>query len=532
MTKSARAAQNVRNPHLSPALHTYNPHSQVPDELRAGYIGDNYVWKEDAANGATTYYVLSGSNVCPTGAAAWCGYAAQNATPQALLFSSPDLKSWKFVSQFWAGESPDGGKSLRVDTPETFPLPNGRQAFIWLNDHVGKTYWMVGALDRTTMKFTSTAAAMEDGGAFFCGQSLEGPLGRRVQFGWLKLNGLPGFTGAQSLPRQIIVDPSDPTGGGLWFRPLPEIWTLHSGAAITHVSPMFRAGTRVDITPLLAPLKRPLQMHLRFIVAIDATPGATGGGVAIDVLGGAAAKGATLTLTRSGAVTPSPTPNPTPAPTLPPTPRNCSAGGAPASGFDTVGTDVSLVAMKTSDVGMAGALKCRAFCCADPQCAAFTFSDPQPGSEGKVHDCWLKSAGAKVVPGGAGCKGTTPTSGHCWSGLVGGSGPSPAPGPPGPGPSPGPPPTDVLTLRVVGGGVNITMPLRARIDAAPGAIAAMLDVFVDGAIVEVFANDGEGVTALSLSDVTAATYALRVVGGASSVPNVTLTAWGMDASVE
>ena len=92
--------------------------------------------------------------------------------------------------------------------------------------------------------------------------------------------------------------------------------------------------------------------------------------------------------------------------------------------------------------------------------------------------------------------------------------------------------TDALTLRVVGGGVNVTIPLRARIDAAPGAIAAMLDVFVDGAIVEVFANDGEGVTALSLSDVTAATYALRVVGGASNVPNVTLTAWGMDASVE
>ena len=85
---------------------------------------------------------------------------------------------------------------------------------------------------------------------------------------------------------------------------------------------------------------------------------------------------------------------------------------------------------------------------------------------------------------------------------------------------------------MVGGGVNVTIPLRARIDAAPSAIAAMLDVFVDGAIVEVFANDGEGVTALSLSDVTAATYALRVVGGASSVPNVTLTAWGMDASVE
>ena len=498
----------------------------VPESLNAGYIGDSFAWTEDSLQ-QRTVYVLTGSNVCPNASAPWCGYGAAGATPQALLFSSTNLVNWTFVSQFWAGAAPGRLPKNRVDTPVTYALKDGRQAFVWLANQT--TYWMVGTLNRTTMRFSAAIEGREDGGAFFCSQSLSDPLGRRVQFGWLKLEGggIEGYSGAQSLPREVIVDPTAAKGtGGLWFRPHAAIWTLHSGAAFSALVDAGVTSTPLSLTAaLVGALARPVQMHLRFIVTIDVAPGATGGALLIDLLGGTALGGATLTLERSSAPTPMP--------------RNCTAG-AIVDGADTRGAGLSVVPFASTDVGMAGALKCRALCCANPQCGGFTFSDPQPGTAGKVHDCWLKGGDAAVVPG-ATCNGTKgTTAGHCYSGVV------PAT----------PPRAKVLALRVVGNGVDISVPLAARVTevlagvtargASAGAdaaltAAALLDVFIDGAIVEVFANDGEGVVSLSLTGATVAEYAVvatsaGAAGGAVAVataaPRVSLTAWGMERSVE
>lgn len=60
--------------------------SMVPNDVLAGYIGDNYVWKEQDANTkASTFFLLSGSNKCPS-STPWCGYGYKGSTPQALLF--------------------------------------------------------------------------------------------------------------------------------------------------------------------------------------------------------------------------------------------------------------------------------------------------------------------------------------------------------------------------------------------------------------------------------------------------------------
>jgi sucrose-6-phosphate hydrolase SacC (GH32 family) len=56
-------------------------------------------------------------------------YADKDASAQALLFRSDDLVTWRFQSVFWLGPHVPG---TRVDTPDTFELEDGSQAFLWL----------------------------------------------------------------------------------------------------------------------------------------------------------------------------------------------------------------------------------------------------------------------------------------------------------------------------------------------------------------------------------------------------------------
>ena len=51
----------------------------------AGYIGDNFVWKEQGVSGNWSFFVLSGTNRCPK-SKPWCGYADPDASAQAILF--------------------------------------------------------------------------------------------------------------------------------------------------------------------------------------------------------------------------------------------------------------------------------------------------------------------------------------------------------------------------------------------------------------------------------------------------------------
>ena len=61
---------------------------------------------------------------------------------------------------------------------------------------------------------------------------------------------------------------------------------------------------------------------------------------------------------------------------------------------------------------------CRSLCCARDDCIGFTFTDPQPGTNGTAVDCWLKTKGMQLRPGvcGSSPPGTTP--GRCWSAVL------------------------------------------------------------------------------------------------------------------
>jgi hypothetical protein len=105
---------------------------------------------------------------------------------------------------------------------------------------------------------------------------------------------------------------------------------------------------------------------------------------------------------------------------------NCTSGIPPANFFCSNGTKIY---EKTDTAGSAGtdspapnASVCLARCCADPDCAAWTFTPAQPGGgtaqcKGGTPCCWLKQSGFHLVP----------QSDCCTSGVVP-TPPSPPPG--------------------------------------------------------------------------------------------------------
>ena len=219
----------------------------VPAEVGAGYIGDNYVFQEPAFNVSSrdrTFYVLSGTNLCANRTDLWCGYPAPG-TPAAMLFSSKDLLTWKFVSLF-TDSIRDGHwntRKNRVDCPDTFTLPDGRQVLLWLDS--GGTRWNIGTLDRTTMQFTAQHTGLE-GHNTGVTQSVWDPQGRRVQLGWI---GTP-FSAAQTLPHEIRLSS---TGDSLVWLPLPEMATLHGEHRTFSGSLQTAVHNRSSVHPLVNP---------------------------------------------------------------------------------------------------------------------------------------------------------------------------------------------------------------------------------------------------------------------------------------
>ena len=467
----------------------------IPSTLKPGFLGSSAVWSA-TTNATTRFYALVASSVCPDGTLAWCGAATPNATQATLLFASEDLVTWKFVSQFFTAAAPSAS-GAHLSSVDTFALENGVQVLMTRATD-GTLEWSLGSLSPSTMTFAPVAdvsTSADKGSVVFGAASLRDPFGRRVQLAWANIS---DALYVQTLPRTIA-----PRATGLAFAPLRSaVWTLHSGAARVPLARQNLApGATVDLSADLA--FAPLQLHLAFELAL---PRCASGAferapsVTIEVLGGLAAGGATIVVAQ--------------APVAPaPAPATCTSLPI-ASGSDTSGVGVvAPIAMNATLFGIEGARLCQSYCCANPQCEFFTFTDPQPGTGGKQHVCYLKGGKGGVVPGGPGCTGgSDPSAGHCWSGARAGV----------------PRPPMVLTVNGVESALADNTPPPLTNTTASTTWTALLDVFVDGAIVEVFANDGAVAQTLSTAGAIAATYS---IGASSSttkaLAHASLSAWKM-----
>lgn len=194
----------------------------VPSEVHAGYIGDNYAFSDppaDVVSDDRTYYVLAGTLRCKNHSNQWCGIPPPG-TPAAMLFSSSNLVDWKYESLF-TDSIRDGGwnytKKTRVDCPDTYTLPDGRQVLLWLDDP--GTRWNIGTLNNRTKQFSAQYTGLEGHGTGVT-QSLWDAQKRRVQIGWIQTP----FSAAQTLPHLINLSAS---GDSFEWLPLPEMTTLH-----------------------------------------------------------------------------------------------------------------------------------------------------------------------------------------------------------------------------------------------------------------------------------------------------------------
>ena len=333
----------------------------VPSKLRPGYIGDNYVW-EETVGPETAFYVLSGSTRCAVGHP-WCSYPGLGggSTAQAFVFKSLDLLHWTLISDWdflpkqdaWPAGFDHSGKSQwpgqRIDTPDTFPLTSIEsgvvsQVFVWLNGVGCNTHWMLGSIDNASKAFTPTTnIGCADRGALLCQQSLTIPTGERVSIGWVEAGG-PGWDGADSLPRVVTLDQH-----GLRYTPLPALASLHEAYHFLRHHDIAAGVT--EALPEISAFGAALHLIL--------TPkGTSTTGIQLSLLGGAC--------------------NVTLKYVLPPTANGSCSSHAIKNNTDTTNVGGKLAATATNHT--VDATWCQALCCADPACAAWTFTNPQPGT--------------------------------------------------------------------------------------------------------------------------------------------------------
>lgn len=150
----------------------------------------------------TTWYLCIGSGDASKGGAI-------------LLYrGSPDLLTWEYLHPLFQAPGGGGKNPDPVDNGTMFECPDffeldGRHVLFYSTER--KVIWLVGDLDRETMRFTPTARGLLDTGNFYAPKSMQDAHGRRILWGWVTESRpeaefvRAGWAGAMALPRVLNV---------------------------------------------------------------------------------------------------------------------------------------------------------------------------------------------------------------------------------------------------------------------------------------------------------------------------------------
>ena len=179
---------------------------------------DPKIWEDNG-----TYYMLVGSR-------------SEEIPGQVVLFSSKDLKEWKFetilaenktgeIGVMW--ECPDffslGEKHVLICSPQDmkaqkYEFHNGHNSVYFLGDYDEKTHTFVKELPH----------ALDYGMDFYAPQTTELPDGRRIMIAWMKswdacvIPNSQDWQGMMTLPRELELK-----DGKIWQTPVREIEKYH-----------------------------------------------------------------------------------------------------------------------------------------------------------------------------------------------------------------------------------------------------------------------------------------------------------------
>ena len=131
-----------------------------------------------------------------------------------LYRGSPDLLSWEYLHPLFEAPGRGGNNPDPVDDGTMFECPDffeldGRHVLFYSTER--KVIWLVGDLDRETMRFIPTARGLLDTGNFYAPKSMQDAHGRRILWGWVTESRpeaafvRAGWAGAMALPRALNV---------------------------------------------------------------------------------------------------------------------------------------------------------------------------------------------------------------------------------------------------------------------------------------------------------------------------------------
>lgn len=159
----------------------------------------------------------------------------------ALLYSSPDLRTWTYDGLAHSGRFEEGGYTW--ECPNLFAL-GGRHVLLVSEWGPGNTHAQVGDFDG--LRFSPTWTGKPDHGrSFFAPLTFEDGAGRRLMFAWLREERSEaaqlraGWSGVMSLPRELRVE-----GGQLLQRPAVELERLRADGIELHEVALAEGVTR------------------------------------------------------------------------------------------------------------------------------------------------------------------------------------------------------------------------------------------------------------------------------------------------
>lgn len=146
---------------------------------------------------------------------------------KALLYESRDLRKWKYVGVL---ADNDGSLGYMWECPDFFSLDGKHILIISPMGVPGhKSIYLVGDFDYRTGWFDwQHYAELDYGHDFYAPQTLAGPSGRRILFGWMNMWGREqptaekGWAGALTIPRELRLLPD----GTLSMLPVSELRAL------------------------------------------------------------------------------------------------------------------------------------------------------------------------------------------------------------------------------------------------------------------------------------------------------------------
>ncbi len=226
---------------------------QPPEELNLVAYRDHSVWREDGA-----WYQLMGAGLVGQGGAA-------------LLYRSPDLRTWEYLHPLLVGDQRRVGPiwtGSMWECPDFFAL-EGRHVLIVSTWDQGRLHYSVAMVGhyRDQRLIPQVEHKLDYGDRYFYApQSFSDEQGRRIILGWIyegrsaeqQLAG--GWSGVMSLPRELYLG----SDGQVCMRPVPELRALrgehvHRGpgtlpAGETAIVPEV-AGDRLELLVELLPAR-------------------------------------------------------------------------------------------------------------------------------------------------------------------------------------------------------------------------------------------------------------------------------------